>query len=68
MGSSAETMATKASASQSGAVVVYVTVPDDKVAKALASSVVQQKLAACVSIIPGIRARICHNVQIGARS
>ena len=40
---------------QSGsAVVVYVTVPNDCLAKSLASSIVECKLAACVSIIPGI--------------
>ena len=47
-------MASQADEYTGGAVVVYVTVPDDTVAKTIASGVVEQKLAACVSILPGI--------------
>ncbi|KAK9866671.1 hypothetical protein WJX84_010127 [Apatococcus fuscideae] len=48
-------MASQADEYTGGAVVVYVTVPDDTVAKTIASGVVEQKLAACVSILPGIQ-------------
>eukprot|EP00899_Mesostigma_viride_P016253 jgi/Mesvir1/24629/Mv21937-RA.1 len=34
--------------------VLYVTVPSKEVGKSLASGLVQEKLAACVNIIPGI--------------
>ncbi|KAK9840527.1 hypothetical protein WJX74_006948 [Apatococcus lobatus] len=54
-GNAADTMTSKNSAQSASAVVVYVTVPDDSVAKSLASTVVVHKLAACVSIIPGIQ-------------
>lgn len=37
-----------------GTIAVYVTVPDKDTAKKLAASVVKNKLAACVNIIPGV--------------
>lgn len=35
--------------------VAFVTVPDDKIAKKLAKGLVEQKLAACVNIIPNVQ-------------
>lgn len=35
--------------------VAFVTVPDDKIAKKLAKGIIEQKLAACVNIIPNIQ-------------
>ncbi|XP_004299709.1 PREDICTED: protein CutA 1, chloroplastic-like [Fragaria vesca subsp. vesca] len=36
-------------------IVVYVTVPNKEVGKKLAESLVREKLAACVNIVPGIQ-------------
>ena len=47
-------MATTSVGYDGGAVVVYVSVPDEKVAKALATGIIEKKLAACVSAVPGI--------------
>ncbi len=38
---------------QAASSVVYVTAPSEEVAKQLATSIVEKKLAACVNIIPG---------------
>lgn len=38
-----------------GLVAAYVTVPNDAIAKKIANSIIEKKLAACVNIIPGIR-------------
>ncbi|KAG2435306.1 hypothetical protein HXX76_007381 [Chlamydomonas incerta] len=40
--------------SPTGAIVVYVTVPNAEVGEALAAKLVEAKLAACVSILPGV--------------
>ena len=54
------------SAANSGASIVYVTVPDNDTAKKLSHGLVEGKLAACVNIIPGNiynyrdRLRHCH--------
>ena len=40
--------------SQPAAAVIYVTVPDRAVGKRLASGLVENHLAACVNIIPGV--------------
>ncbi|PNH06228.1 Protein CutA 1, chloroplastic [Tetrabaena socialis] len=40
--------------SPSGTIVVYVTVPSAKVGDALASKIVEARLAACVNILPGV--------------
>lgn len=39
--------------SDTGAVVVYVTVPDKEAGRKIADHLVENKLAACVNIIPG---------------
>lgn len=40
--------------SQTGVTVVYCTVPDEAVGRKIASVLVGEKLAACVSILPGV--------------
>lgn len=50
-----------AAATETGAVVVYVTVPDAATGKALARGLVEGQLAACVNIIPG--AGLCLNAS-----
>ncbi|GLC33585.1 hypothetical protein PLESTB_000092000 [Pleodorina starrii] len=42
------------SASPSGAIVVYVTVPSAEVGESLASKLVESQLAACVNLLPGV--------------
>lgn len=39
--------------SDTGAVVVYVTAPSKEVAERLADGLVENKLAACVNLVPG---------------
>ena len=36
-------------------IIVFCTVPDDKTAERLASGLVEERLAACVKLIPGVR-------------
>ncbi len=57
-------MADNSSGYDGGAVVVYVTVPDDAVAKSLASGIVEKKLAACVNVIPGTAPSHAYNVTL----
>lgn len=45
-------------AADTGAVVVYVTVPNREVGRQIANSLVENKLAACVNIIPGVLAAL----------
>ncbi|GIL83424.1 hypothetical protein Vretimale_11210 [Volvox reticuliferus] len=51
---STSTTSAAAAASPSGAIVVYVTVPNAQVGEDLGSKLVEAKLAACVNILPGL--------------
>jgi uncharacterized protein involved in tolerance to divalent cations len=46
-------MSSAAVAGDTGAVAVYVTVPNRETGRKIADSLVESKLAACVNIIPG---------------
>ncbi|ESQ51970.1 hypothetical protein EUTSA_v10017289mg [Eutrema salsugineum] len=52
--SSGETIKMEESSKTVPSIVVYVTVPNREAGKKLANSIVQEKLAACVNIVPGI--------------
>eukprot|EP00195_Chlamydomonas_chlamydogama_P015162 CAMPEP_0202912558 /NCGR_PEP_ID=MMETSP1392-20130828/58099_1 /ASSEMBLY_ACC=CAM_ASM_000868 /TAXON_ID=225041 /ORGANISM="Chlamydomonas chlamydogama, Strain SAG 11-48b" /LENGTH=100 /DNA_ID=CAMNT_0049603515 /DNA_START=284 /DNA_END=582 /DNA_ORIENTATION=- len=47
-------MSSEAGGQDTGAMVVYVTVPSMEVGEALAGKLVESKLAACVNIVPGL--------------
>ncbi|GLI59810.1 hypothetical protein VaNZ11_001777 [Volvox africanus] len=51
---STSTASADAAASPSGAIVVYVTVPNAQVGEDLGAKLVETKLAACVNILPGL--------------
>ncbi|GIL53098.1 hypothetical protein Vafri_8782 [Volvox africanus] len=51
---STSTASAAGTASPSGAIVVYVTVPNAQVGEDLAAKLVEAKLAACVNILPGL--------------
>jgi periplasmic divalent cation tolerance protein len=57
-------MANDATPSPADLVVVMVTVPDDEVAGRLARSLVSEKLAACVNVLPRIRSIYAWQTEI----
>ncbi|XXG40473.1 hypothetical protein AAC387_Pa01g1181 [Persea americana] len=54
----------ESSASAVPSIVVYVTVPNKEAGKKLADSIVREKLAACVNIVPGIESIYFWNGEI----
>ncbi|KAJ8648099.1 hypothetical protein MRB53_001122 [Persea americana] len=54
----------ESSASTVRSIVVYVTVPNKEAGKKLADSIVREKLAACVNIVPGIESIYFWNGEI----